>query len=69
MPQQPRQPLPPAGPRVVPDPSHARPCDLRTDLYVLQPDRLNSSGQNNPLKVCVHHLIVLFIWIFIVFYL
>ncbi|KFB41437.1 voltage-gated calcium channel alpha2-delta subunit 1 [Anopheles sinensis] len=39
-----------AGPRVVPDPAHARPCDLKTDLYVLQPDRLNSSGQNNPLK-------------------
>lgn len=40
------------GPRVVPDPAHARPCDLKTDLYILQPDRLNSSGQNNPLKVC-----------------
>ncbi|XP_052864386.1 voltage-dependent calcium channel subunit alpha-2/delta-4 [Anopheles cruzii] len=39
-----------AGPRVAPDPAHARPCDLKTDLYVLQPDRLNSSGQNNPLK-------------------
>lgn len=39
------------GPRVVPDPAHARPCDLKTDLYILQPDRLNSSGQNNPLKV------------------
>lgn len=39
------------GPRVIPDPAHARPCDLRTDLYLLQPDRLNSSGQSNPLKV------------------
>lgn len=39
------------GPRVVPDPAHARPCDLKTDLYLLQPDRLNSSGQSNPLKV------------------
>ncbi|XP_049277922.1 voltage-dependent calcium channel subunit alpha-2/delta-4 isoform X1 [Anopheles funestus] len=39
-----------AGPRVAPDPAHARPCDLKTDLYVLQPERLNSSGQNNPLK-------------------
>ncbi|XP_062707159.1 voltage-dependent calcium channel subunit alpha-2/delta-4 isoform X3 [Aedes albopictus] len=39
-----------SGPRVVPDPAHARPCDLKTDLYILQPDRLNSSGQNNPLK-------------------
>jgi hypothetical protein len=40
-----------SGPRVVPDPAHARPCDLKTELYILQPDRLNSSGQNNPLKV------------------
>jgi hypothetical protein len=40
-----------SGPRVIPDPAHARPCDLRTDLYLLQPDRLNSSGQSNPLKV------------------
>lgn len=44
-------PPPPGGPRVVPDPAHARPCDLKTDLYLLQPDRLNSSGQSNPLKV------------------
>jgi hypothetical protein len=49
----PPRPTPPAQPipRVVPDPAHARPCDLRTDLYLLQPDRLNSSGQSNPLKV------------------
>lgn len=40
-----------SGPRVVPDPAHARPCDLRTDLYLLQAERLNSSGQSNPLKV------------------
>jgi hypothetical protein len=40
-----------SGPRVVPDPAHARPCDLKTDLYLLQPDRLNQSGQSNPLKV------------------
>jgi hypothetical protein len=46
-------PPPPGGPRVVPDPAHARPCDLKTDLYLLQPDRLNSSGQSNPLKVKV----------------
>ncbi|KAL7039794.1 hypothetical protein ACKWTF_000119 [Chironomus riparius] len=56
----PAQPLPPrivspanaapGGPRVVPDPAHARPCDLKTDLYLLQPDRLNQSGQSNPLK-------------------
>jgi Neuronal voltage-dependent calcium channel alpha 2acd len=45
----------PGGPRVVPDPAHARPCDLKTDLYLLQPDRLNSSGQSNPLKVRTLH--------------
>nr|XP_022915064.1 voltage-dependent calcium channel subunit alpha-2/delta-3 isoform X1 [Onthophagus taurus] len=27
-----------------------RPCDRKVDLYVLQPDRLNTSGQSNPLK-------------------
>ncbi|KAJ8982828.1 hypothetical protein NQ317_010449 [Molorchus minor] len=27
-----------------------RPCDRKVDLYILQPDRLNTSGQNNPLK-------------------
>lgn len=41
------------GPRVIPDPAHARSCDLSTDLYLLQPDRLNQGGQNNPLKVSV----------------
>ncbi|XP_059617030.1 voltage-dependent calcium channel subunit alpha-2/delta-3 isoform X2 [Phlebotomus argentipes] len=46
----PRPVTPPPGPRVIPDPNHARPCDLKTDLYILQPDRLNSSGQSNPLK-------------------
>lgn len=40
----------PSGPRVIPDPKHARSCDLKTDLYILQPERLNASGQNNPLK-------------------
>lgn len=52
-PTNPPRPPPPAQPipRVIPDPAHARPCDLRTDLYLLQPDRLNSSGQSNPLKV------------------
>lgn len=45
-----------SGPRVIPDPAHARPCDLKTDLYILQPDRLNSSGQNNPLKVSYEKL-------------
>lgn len=34
-----------------PDPHNARRCDLRTDLYMLQPERLNQGGQNNPLKV------------------
>lgn len=53
LPPNPPRVVPPApgGPRVVPDPAHARPCDLKTDLYLLQPDRLNSSGQSNPLKV------------------
>ncbi|XP_058819212.1 voltage-dependent calcium channel subunit alpha-2/delta-4 isoform X1 [Topomyia yanbarensis] len=46
----PHRSLTTSGPRVIPDPAHARPCDLKTDLYILQPDRLNSSGQNNPLK-------------------
>ncbi|XP_067002670.2 voltage-dependent calcium channel subunit alpha-2/delta-3 [Anabrus simplex] len=27
-----------------------RPCDKRVDLYILQPDRLNTSGLFNPLK-------------------
>ncbi|XP_048526284.1 voltage-dependent calcium channel subunit alpha-2/delta-3 isoform X1 [Dendroctonus ponderosae] len=27
-----------------------RPCDRKVELYVLQPERLNTSGQNNPLK-------------------
>ncbi|XP_060516283.1 voltage-dependent calcium channel subunit alpha-2/delta-3 isoform X2 [Cylas formicarius] len=27
-----------------------RPCDRKVDLYILQPERLNTSGQNNPLK-------------------
>lgn len=39
-----------SGPRVVPDPRNARMCDLKTDLYILQPDRLNVTGQSNPLK-------------------
>lgn len=45
-----QKPLPASGPRIIPDPLHARPCDLRTDLYILQPDRLNVTGQSNPLK-------------------
>ncbi|KAF7991299.1 hypothetical protein HCN44_002861 [Aphidius gifuensis] len=27
-----------------------RTCEKRTDLYILQPERLNTSGQSNPLK-------------------
>ncbi|XP_031336712.1 voltage-dependent calcium channel subunit alpha-2/delta-3 isoform X2 [Photinus pyralis] len=27
-----------------------RRCDRKVDLYILQPDRLNTSGQSNPLK-------------------
>lgn len=37
-----------ANPKIVTDPTFTRPCDLKTDLYVLQPERLNSS---TPLKV------------------
>jgi hypothetical protein len=47
-----KQQLPPSTPmspfannRTMP-----RPCDKRVDLYILQPDRLNTSGQFNPLK-------------------
>ncbi|KAJ9576005.1 hypothetical protein L9F63_007105, partial [Diploptera punctata] len=36
---------PTANNRTIP-----RPCDKRVDLYILQPDRLNTSGQFNPLK-------------------
>lgn len=34
------------------DMSHygVRRCDRKVDLYMLQPDRLNTSGQSNPLK-------------------
>uniref|UniRef100_A0A6P7F144 Voltage-dependent calcium channel subunit alpha-2/delta-3 isoform X2 n=1 Tax=Diabrotica virgifera virgifera TaxID=50390 RepID=A0A6P7F144_DIAVI len=27
-----------------------RPCDRKVDLYILQPEKLNTSGQSNPLK-------------------
>ncbi|KAG8235605.1 hypothetical protein J437_LFUL014649, partial [Ladona fulva] len=33
-----------------PSSSDARPCNKRTDLYILQPERLNTSGLFNPLK-------------------
>ena len=32
------------------DNSEIRRCDRKVDLYVLQPDKLNTSGQNSPLK-------------------
>lgn len=43
-------PPPPPGPqaKVEPDASFTRSCDLKSDLYILQPERLNSS---TPLKV------------------
>ncbi|ALC39821.1 CG4587 [Drosophila busckii] len=47
----PKQHKPHSGPRYAPDPQNSRRCDLRTDLYMLQPERLNQGGQNNPLKV------------------
>ncbi|XP_020293530.1 voltage-dependent calcium channel subunit alpha-2/delta-3 isoform X2 [Pseudomyrmex gracilis] len=31
-------------------PRRLRTCEKKTDLYILQPERLNTSGQNNPLK-------------------
>lgn len=27
-----------------------RPCDRKVDLYILQPEKLNTNGQSNPLK-------------------
>lgn len=46
----PPKPQPPPGPqaKVEPDATFTRPCDLKSDLYILQPERLNSS---TPLKV------------------
>lgn len=31
-------------------PGKMRVCEKKTDLYILQPERLNTSGQSNPLK-------------------
>ncbi|XP_067207897.1 voltage-dependent calcium channel subunit alpha-2/delta-3 isoform X6 [Linepithema humile] len=31
-------------------PRKLRSCEKKTDLYILQPERLNTSGQSNPLK-------------------
>ncbi|CAH1960682.1 unnamed protein product [Acanthoscelides obtectus] len=31
-------------------PFGVKPCDRKVDLYVLQPEKLNTSGQSNPLK-------------------
>lgn len=43
----PKPPVQAPTAKVVPDASFTRPCDLKTDLYILQPERLNSS---TPLK-------------------
>jgi hypothetical protein len=47
-----RQQLPPITPMspIANNRTMPRPCDKRVDLYILQPDRLNTSGQFNPLK-------------------
>jgi hypothetical protein len=47
-----KQQLPPITPMSphVNNRTLPRPCDKRVDLYILQPDRLNTSGQFNPLK-------------------
>jgi hypothetical protein len=47
-----KQQLPPSTPTspLANNRTMPRPCDKRVDLYVLQPDRLNTSGQFNPLK-------------------
>ncbi|KAJ1526252.1 hypothetical protein ONE63_009407 [Megalurothrips usitatus] len=47
-PEEPPPPPPQPAPSV--NTSRLRPCDKRVDLYVLQPDRLNTSGAANPLK-------------------
>ncbi|XP_063239126.1 voltage-dependent calcium channel subunit alpha-2/delta-3 isoform X2 [Bacillus rossius redtenbacheri] len=47
----PSHPGPGGGPPPPPaNRSRPRPCDRRVDLYILQPERLNTSGQSNPLK-------------------
>lgn len=40
-------------PKTTSDMKGARKCNLKTDLYSLQPERLLQGGQNNPLKVCI----------------
>jgi hypothetical protein len=52
MPPEPMTPPPPPPPKsTAPVPTGpARPCEKRSDLYVLQPERLNTSGSFNPLK-------------------
>lgn len=43
--------VPPPPPRATPhNRTRARPCTKRTDLYILQPMRLNNSGSFSPLK-------------------
>nr|CAD7588141.1 unnamed protein product [Timema genevievae] len=49
-PPQPRPYPSPASSPVGYNRTHPRPCDKKVDLYILQPERLNTSGQSNPLK-------------------
>lgn len=50
LPPPPRVPPPPTVRAPPRNRTHARPCTKRTDLYILQPNRLNNSGSFNPLK-------------------
>lgn len=50
MPPEPMTPPPPPKPTAPVPMGPARPCEKRSDLYVLQPERLNTSGSFNPLK-------------------
>ncbi|CAB3369336.1 Hypothetical predicted protein [Cloeon dipterum] len=47
---EPMTPPPPPRPTTPIPIGPARPCEKRSDLYVLQPERLNTSGSFNPLK-------------------
>ncbi|XP_059481802.1 voltage-dependent calcium channel subunit alpha-2/delta-3 isoform X2 [Neocloeon triangulifer] len=49
-PPEPMTPAPPPKPTAPVPMGPARPCEKRSDLYVLQPERLNTSGSFNPLK-------------------
>lgn len=42
---------PPSSQSSIPvDATKLRSCEKKTDLYILQPERLNNNGQGNPLK-------------------